>query len=80
MIEATSSDTSKPPIDEEARKKAEEFKELEPEGRRRILTGPIGIAATLIAVAFSLFHMYRAYVGPWEPFSKEGSIWPLPWR
>ena len=72
MIEATSSDTSRPPIDEEARKKAEEFKELEPEGRRRILTGPIGIAATLIAVAFSLFHMYRAYVGPLGALQQRG--------
>jgi TRAP transporter 4TM/12TM fusion protein len=60
------------PIDEEARKKAEEFKELEPEGRRRVLTGPIGIAATLIAVAFSLFHMYRAYVGPLGALQQRG--------
>jgi len=57
---------------EEARTKAAELKILAPEGRRRVLTGPIGIAASLLAVSFSLFHIYRAYVGTLGPLQQRG--------
>ena len=63
MDTTTSADINSQPIDEEARKKAESMKELEPVGRRRVLAGPIGIAATCIAVAFALFHLDSEYRG-----------------
>jgi TRAP transporter 4TM/12TM fusion protein len=72
MTGTTSLDSDTQPIDEEARRRAEELKALEPEGRRRTLTGPIGITAMLIAVAFSLFHMWRAFVGPLGALQQRG--------
>ena len=49
-----------PEIDEAALKKAESFVEQE-EGAVNRFTGWIGIAATALAVAMSLFHLYAAY-------------------
>jgi len=51
-------------IDEEIRKRLEEVKELEAEGRRRTFSGTMGVVVAAIAIAFALFHMWRAYVGP----------------
>ncbi len=47
-------------VDEEARRKAEEFVEKE-EGAVRRLTGRAGIFVTAVAVAMSLYHLYAAY-------------------
>jgi TRAP transporter 4TM/12TM fusion protein len=59
-------------IDEEARRKADELKGVEPEGRRRVFTGPLRIVTISIALAFVLFHMYRAYVGPLGALQQRG--------
>ena len=72
MTDTTFSTASAEPIYEEARKKAEELKAVESEGRRRVLVGSLGISVTLIALAFSLFHMWRAYVGPLGALQQRG--------
>src|ERR1044071_410097 len=53
-------------ISEEALKKAEQFIEAD-EGAQNRLSGFAGSAATAIAVAMSLFHLYAAIAGAW-PF------------
>src|SRR5215468_9921771 len=47
-------------VDEEARKKAEEFVEQE-EGAVRRLTGKPEILVAVVAIAMSLYHLYAAY-------------------
>jgi len=47
-------------VDEEARRKAEQFVEQE-EGAVRRLGGRTGVAVTFVAVAMSLYHLYAAY-------------------
>src|SRR6266511_5150677 len=47
-------------VDEEARRKAEQFVEQE-EGAVRRLGGRTGVAVTWVAVAMSLYHLYAAY-------------------
>ncbi len=51
-------------IDQDIEKRLEEVKELEAEGRRRKFSGAMAVGVTVIAIAFALFHMWRAYVGP----------------
>src|SRR6266542_2006452 len=47
-------------VDEEARRKAEQFVEQE-EGAVRRLGGRTGVAVTFVAVVMSLYHLYAAY-------------------
>ena len=62
----TTSTSDEPPVpqdvvvDEEARKKAEEFVEQE-EGAVRRLTGKPEILVAVVAIAMSLYHLYAAY-------------------
>ena len=62
----TTSTSAEPPapqdvvVDEEARKKAEEFVEQE-EGAVRHLTGKAEVLVAVVAIAMSLYHLYAAY-------------------
>jgi len=51
-------------IDREIGRRLAEVKELEAEGRRRTFSGAMAVVVAAIAVAFALFHIWRAYVGP----------------
>jgi len=51
-------------ISQEVEKRLEEIKELEAEGRRRKFSGAAAWVVAAIAVAFALFHLWRAYTGP----------------
>ena len=62
----TSSTSAEPPlpqdvvVDEEARRKAEEFVEQE-EGAVRRFTGKTEVLVAVVAIAMSLYHLYAAY-------------------
>jgi TRAP transporter 4TM/12TM fusion protein len=62
----TTSTSAEPPVpqdvvvDEEARKKAEEFVEQE-EGAVRRFTGKTEVLVVVVAIAMSLYHLYAAY-------------------
>src|SRR6476660_599794 len=59
--------TSQGAVSDEALRKAEEFVEQE-EGAANRLVGWAGIAATVIAISMTLFHLYAAYdIVPTQP-------------